>query len=219
MMLRHWVLLVASALLGLGGGWLVQQGSPLGSSGTSEPTAEAEIDRAPNADDIDQTLAGIAGGDSGASTAGGSARSMLGERRPDFELPDLDGEPIAVSRFDGDLLIINFWATWCPPCVEEIPMLIELQEDLADEGVQVFGVAVEPPDPVRDFAADFGIEYPLVADRREGFAVADAYGNPQGLMPYTVFVDREGIIRGVHQGLLSREQAEQHLGAMRANPE
>lgn len=98
-------------------------------------------------------------------------------------------------------------------------MLIELQEDLADEGVQVFGVAVEPPDPVRDFAADFGIEYPLVADRREGFAVADAYGNPQGLMPYTVFVDREGIIRGVHQGLLSREQAEQHLGAMRANPE
>jgi peroxiredoxin len=217
-MLRHWVLLVASALLGLGGGWLVQQSSFGGSGGAAKEAPAADVDAAPGTDDIDQTLAGIAGSDGG-GTAGNNARDLLGEPRPDFALPDLDGEPVPVSRFDGDLLVINFWATWCPPCVEEIPMLVDLQDDLADDGVQVFGVAVEPPEPVRDFAAEFGIQYPLVADRREGFAVAEAYGNPNGLMPYTVFVDREGIIRGVHQGLLSREQAEQHLGAMRAESE
>ena len=97
-------------------------------------------------------------------------------------------------------------------------MLIELQEDLADDGVRVFGVAVEEPEPVRDFAAEFGIDYPLVADRRQGFDVAADYGNPEGLMPYTVFIDREGTIRGVHQGLLTREQAEEHLQAMPDGP-
>lgn len=198
MSIRHWCLLIGSAALGLLAGWLVQHGLPGSTDGQQSPV-DSEVAAAVDA----------AGGGSA-----GRADSLLGQRRPDFAMPGLDGERIDVGRFDGDILVINFWATWCPPCVEEVPMLIELQADLGDAGVQVFGVAVEPPEPVRDFAAEFGIDYPLVADRREGFAIAAEYGNPQGLMPYTVFVDREGTIRGVHQGLLSREQAEQHLAAM-----
>ncbi len=204
---RHWLMLIVSAAIGLTAGWFLQPGS----SGSGDDPAGLEADLAAEQRELD----GAAG--NGASGGGRDAvdEGMLGKQRPGFVLPDLDGEPVDVARFDGDILIINFWATWCPPCVEEIPMLIDLQEDLADEGVRVFGVAVERAEPVREFAAEFGIQYPLVADRRDGFEVAAEYGNPHGLMPYTVFVDRDGIIRGVHQGLLSREQAEQHLSAMR----
>lgn len=191
MKLRHWLLLIASALAGLGGGWLVQQGW--------------QDERAPD-------LA-ASGDGAGQDPADGVSP---GDRRPRFTLPDLDGEPVDVARFDGDVLVINFWATWCPPCVEEVPMLIELQADYADAGLQVLGVAVEPPAPVREFAAEFGINYPLVADRSEGFAVAADYGNPRGVMPHTVFVDRAGIIRGIHRGVLTREQAEQRLAPMLA---
>lgn len=209
MTVRHWLLLIVAAAIGLTAGWFLQPGS----SGSGDGTDGLEADLAAEQRELDGNA------DAGASGGGDEAvdEGVLGKRRPDFALPDLDGETIDVARFDGDLLIINFWATWCPPCVDEIPMLIDLQEDLADADVQILGVAVERAEPVREFAEEFGIQYPLVADRREGFAVAADYGNPHGLMPYTVFVDREGTIRGVHQGLLSREQAEQHLAAMRAD--
>lgn len=202
---RHWLMLVTAAAIGLAAGWFLQYGSSPGGA-----------DEAGLAQDLAAEQRELEGdGGSGASEV--VDQGVVGQHRPDFALPDLDGDEVDIARFDGDILIVNFWATWCPPCVEEIPMLVDLQEDLGAEGVQVFGVAVEPPEPVREFAADFGIQYPLVADRRQGFDVAAAYGNPHGLMPYTVFVDRSGTIRGVHQGLLSREQAEQHLAAMLAD--
>ncbi len=223
MRLYHWLLLAFSAAAGLALGLLIQYGMPGERAEEGDP---ASLDAA-----VDESVAEV--GDSPPVAAGTSEEAraeaatagevltdgdIVGASRPDFEMPGLDGEPIDVARFDGDILVINFWATWCPPCVDEIPMLIELQEDFAEAGLQVFGVAVENPEPVGEFAAEFGIDYPLVADRRKGFEVAEAYGNPQGLMPYTVFVDREGTIRGVHQGLLTREQADAHLEAIPDGP-
>lgn len=150
-------------------------------------------------------------GNDGPAAASSANRSVLGDRRPGFTLPDLGGALIDIADYDDRILVINFWATWCPPCVEEIPMLIDLQRDLADRGIQVIGVAVEGADPVREFAADFGIDYPVLVGSREGFDLVTEYGNPHGTLPYTVFVGRDGIIRGVHHGLLSREQAEARL--------
>lgn len=190
MRLQHWLLLTLSAALGLAGGWLVQQQTGNDAGDDQPVTVEASSDQAAD---------------------GAAGEDPIGLRRPGFTLPDLDGEPVDVARFDGNVLVINFWASWCPPCVDEVPMLIDLQADYADAGVRVIGVAVEEPEPVIDFVDRFGIDYPVVADRRAGFAAAAEYGNPEGVLPYTVFVDREGDIRGVHRGALSREQADRAL--------
>jgi peroxiredoxin len=179
----HWLLLIVAAAAGLGGGWAVQYWGA-----------------------ADDGMAGPA-----SDTGAGGTGSILGMTRPGFTLPDLDGEPVDIADFDGRILVINFWATWCPPCVEEIPMLIDLQRDLGEHDVQVIGVAVEGPEPVRAFAADFGIDYPVLVSSREGFDLVAEYGNSHGTLPYTVFVGRDGLIRGVHNGLLSRQQAEARL--------
>lgn len=182
----HWLLLVGAAIVGLGGGWAVQHW--LAEDEESIP-------------DVSQALARESAG-------------ILGSERPGFTLPDLDGESVRIDRFDGNVLVINFWATWCPPCVEEVPMLIELHADRYDEGLRVIGVAVEEAEPVREFAEEFGINYPVLVGVRSGFDLVGDYGNPRGTLPYTVFVDRQGTIRGVHHGLLSREQADTHLQSL-----
>lgn len=128
-----------------------------------------------------------------------------GERRPDFALPDLEGEVRHVSEWDGKLLAINFWATWCAPCREEIPMLVAAQADYRDRGLRILGLALDGREPVRDFAEEYGIDYPVLVDAAGVARVQDAFGGGTGL-PMTVIVDREGFIRERVSGALTRER-------------
>lgn len=144
-----------------------------------------------------------------------SPETLVGQRRPDFELSGADGQPVTAADFDGRAVLLNFWATWCTPCVEEMPMLARLRADHADRGLQVVGIAVDEPERARAFAADLGLDYPLAFGAGEAMLIGRRYGNASGMLPYSVLVDADGIVRWTHLGALSREQLEQRLSELR----
>ena len=130
------------------------------------------------------------------------------ERRPDFALRDLSGELRRASEWDGEVLVVNFWATWCPPCRKEIPVFIELQERLGPAGLQFVGIAIDEREAVREYADTMGVNYPVLAGEVDAIEVSRAYGNAFGALPYTAVVDREGRIVFVKRGELSRAEVE-----------
>ena len=115
---------------------------------------------------------------------------------PSFALPQLDGGTLRLGDYRGRVVLLNFWATWCPPCRAEIPDLNRLQDELGPAGLNVIGVSLDEEgfEAVRPFAEEYKVTYPLVVD--DG-AVAAQYGSLQGL-PTTFVVDRNGqIVRRV----------------------
>lgn len=134
--------------------------------------------------------------------------SVVGAPRPGFSLQDLSGKSQAVGQWDGQVLLLNFWATWCPPCRREIPALIELQQDYGDQGLQIVGIAIDQPQLVEEYRDTMGMNYPVLVGETEALEVSKDYGNAYGQLPYTVAVGRDGTIRAVHRGELTRPDAE-----------
>lgn len=136
------------------------------------------------------------------------------EFRPEFTLADLTGTPRSIREWDGQVLLINFWATWCPPCQREIPAFIELQEKYAARGFQIVGIAIDREEPVRDFVDTMGINYPILTGEQDAIEIAQRYGNRLGALPYSVVVDRQGHIVSVQAGELTLEEAEKVLAGL-----
>ena len=114
-----------------------------------------------------------------------------------------------IKEWDGKLVLINFWATWCPPCIREIPDLIELQTTYGDQGFQIIGVAIDDEEQVRAFAADVGLNYPSLLAGIDGTGLARRFGNGIGALPYSVFIDRKGEISDTIRGELSKKHAKE----------
>lgn len=150
------------------------------------------------------------------ATAGEAAtgEELLGRPRPEFALRDASGTEVAAGDFDGRVLLLNFWASWCAPCVEEMPMLSALQRDHADRGLQVVGIALDDPGRAQAFAAELAPGYPLLFGMAEAMQVGRRYGNRSGMLPYSVLVDRRGIVRWTYLGALSREALEARLAEL-----
>lgn len=104
-------------------------------------------------------------------------------------LPDLNGVSYPWQHWQGKLIVINFWATWCPPCREEIPEFIVLQERYKDEGLQIVGVAIDHPEAARHFSDSVGINYPVLLGEPGARQAMRDYGNASGSLPYTVVID------------------------------
>ncbi|MDQ6623355.1 MAG: TlpA family protein disulfide reductase [Verrucomicrobiota bacterium] len=117
---------------------------------------------------------------------------------PDWQLQNLEGKTVKLSDFKGKVVLLNFWATWCPPCREEIPDLVALQKRYAPQGLVVIGVSVDRGGPasVQAFAKRMKINYPIVMGNQK---TATAYGNFQ-VIPTTFFINRQGEITGERQG-------------------
>jgi thiol-disulfide isomerase/thioredoxin len=158
------------------------------------------------------TYRGLAGGagsrEDGASPAA-QAPAPAVETLPDFSLANLAGEQQSILSWPGKPLLINFWATWCGPCLREIPMLKELQTARPD--LQVVGIAIDKPDLVTKFAADIEFNYPILIGQNEAWAAAGALGVNIFALPFTIFTGGDGSILGVHTGELHPE----HLEAFR----
>ncbi len=107
------------------------------------------------------------------------------------------------------LLLINFWATWCAPCLREIPLLVEYQESHRDHSVQVVGIAVDRPDPVHAFMEDLEFNYPVLIGQADAMDAAAAFGVEFFALPFSVFTDTQGHILGVHTGELHPEDLDE----------
>ncbi len=131
---------------------------------------------------------------------------LLGSTRPDFRLSDTDGKFVGPQDFAGKTMLINFWATWCIPCREEMPMLMELQDEFGLAGLQVVGIALDDVQSVRDFIQNLGISYTVLVGEADVMDTSRAYGNLSGMLPYSVLVDRQGVIRWQFLGEIQREE-------------
>jgi peroxiredoxin len=144
-----------------------------------------------------------AGDTSPASTgqaAAGQDAALIGTARPSFSLPDLQGRQRHIRDWDGRVIALNFWATWCPPCLKEIPRLIKLQTKYGGRGLQIIGIALQKPAEVIEFAREHGMNYPLLAGELPVVRIAEDYGNDIGALPYTVVIDRQGRIAFIKRG-------------------
>jgi len=136
------------------------------------------------------------------------ARAMQNTYRPGFVLPDLEGRLRDVNEWNGRVLVVNFWATWCPPCRKEMPAFMDLQERYGKQGLQFVGIALDELDKVQDYVDTLGVEYPILVGGDKAMQVAIAYGNSFGALPYTAIIDRQGTIVAVYRGELEGEEAE-----------
>ncbi len=135
---------------------------------------------------------------------------QLADTLPDFTLANLAGEPQSIKTFAGKPLLINFWATWCGPCLREIPMLKELQAARPD--IQIVGIAIDRREPVEKFAGEQAFNYPILVGQSEAWEAAAALGVDVYALPFTVFAGADGALLGVHTGELHAS----HLADFRA---
>ncbi len=126
---------------------------------------------------------------------------------PEFRLLDLQGRPVALSAFRGKVVILDFWATWCPPCRREIPDFVSLQNQYKDQGLQIVGVALDEADKVHGFAEANGMNYPVLLGDDN---VAALYGGISGI-PTTFIIDRRGNIVERFEGFTQRSVFESKI--------
>lgn len=146
--------------------------------------------------------------------APGGPDDVAGQReplRPAFVLQDTEDQPRDVQEWDGKVIMINFWATWCPPCRREMPALMKLYENYRDQGFVIVGVALDEKQNVIDYIDPMGVEYPVLIGDQKGIALTQAYGNRLGVLPYTVVIDRQGRIVSRHRNEITYEQAERMI--------
>jgi len=153
-------------------------------------------------------------------------------------LKDSGGRQRKMSEWQGKVLLINFWATWCPPCVSEMPDLVALQNDLAGKNLQVVGIGIDSPSNIREFADKHQITYPLLligidspsnirefADKHqityplllgglEGSELSRQFGNESGGLPFTILIGADGSVRKTYMGRLDMEKVRADLASM-----
>lgn len=109
-------------------------------------------------------------------------------------LQDPSGAPVALADFRGRTLVVNFWATWCTPCVEEMPELQSLHGEISARNAAVVGIGIDSPSKIREFVQAKGFTYPLLVGGLDGTELARQLGNPSGALPYTVVIDAKGRV-------------------------
>lgn len=124
------------------------------------------------------------------------------------QLPDLDGNDQAVSQWLGKVIVVNFWATWCTPCREEIPEFIEAQKKYGGQGLMFVGIAIDQADKVKMFSKEFGINYPVLVGSMNTWSLLEAAGNRHSALPYTVVIDRSGELVENYLGRVNLKKLE-----------
>ena len=132
----------------------------------------------------------------------GAGSSQINTAAPDFSLRDLQGRTHSLADYEGKVLILNFWATWCPPCRAEIPDFVEAYDDLNGQGLEIIGVTMEDISAadLEDFAREMKMNYTVAFGTEE---IARSY-RPGQYIPATIIIDKKGVIRHKHVGLMEK---------------
>jgi thiol-disulfide isomerase/thioredoxin len=140
-----------------------------------------------------------------------SVNALAQEKKhaPPLTLKSLEGRAVRLTGFRGKVVLLNFWATWCPPCRAEMPDLVKMQRDYAKQGLQVIGVTYPPETraEVRRFARSLGVNYPIAIGTK---ATKSLFSETETL-PVTIVIDRDGNIRDTIEGILLPEEFEQKI--------
>ena len=147
------------------------------------------------------TVAAVAGAVAGAlalQSRSGAAELLAAS------YPDTDGQVRRLLSWRGTVLLCNFWATWCAPCREEVPILVTAKQQWASKGFEVVGIGIDSADKIREFSKSYQVNYPMLIADGSALGLLRKLGNPGGGLPYSVLLDRTGSI------------AQRHLGAMTA---
>jgi len=125
----------------------------------------------------------------------------VGDRAPEFQLPALGGSPVSLSDYRGKVVMVHFWATWCPPCVEELPVLESLYQTLKSEGLEILAISIDKGEGsiVSTFMKRYGLTFPVLLDPEA--SVSSSYGTFK--LPETYIVDRQGVV--AYKAIGSRE--------------
>jgi thiol-disulfide isomerase/thioredoxin len=134
-----------------------------------------------------------------------TALSATEQQLPDVSLPDLNGRTQSLRQWQGQKLLVNFWATWCAPCRKEMPDLVSWQNELKKKGLQVIGIALDDADSVRAYLKESPVNYPILLAPEIGFKLSAELGNRMGVLPFSAFVGRDGIVELTHTGLITRK--------------
>lgn len=127
-------------------------------------------------------------------------------------LPDAQNTQQALSQWKGKTLVVNFWATWCAPCVEEMPDLAALQKEAASKNIQIIGIGIDSASNIREFSLKHQITYPLYVAGINGTELARQFGNQAGGLPFTVLVSPSGDIQKTYLGRLKMDELRKDLG-------
>lgn len=129
-------------------------------------------------------------------------------------LPDTQNQQRSFGEWKGKTLLVNFWATWCPPCVAEMPELVELQTDMASQNLQIIGIGIDSPANIRQFAEKLQISYPLLVAGMEGTELSRQFGNQGGGLPFTVLIGPDGRVRQTYIGRLDMKKVRADLTSL-----
>ncbi len=145
---------------------------------------------------------------------GGPDPVATGQRMLAARFNGLDGVSQSLEQWRGKVLVVNFWATWCGPCREEIPEFIKYQSSHGAKGVQFVGIAVDTPERVAIYAKEMGINYPLLVGGIETMELAREVGDRAGVLPFSLIIDRNGRVAATVVGVLRPEKLEKALAPL-----
>ncbi|AOI41235.1 TlpA family protein disulfide reductase [Burkholderia oklahomensis] len=153
----------------------------------------------------------------GGSSAGGSAPASAPAAGNAVDAlwaasyPGVDGKPQGLAAFKGQKVVVNFWASWCGPCVEEMPALVKLSREYEKKGVRFVGIGVDSEQNVKNFLKKVPVDYPIVVSGYAGADLARNFGNTAGALPFTVVIDETGKVRETKLGQIHPDELKRTL--------
>lgn len=142
---------------------------------------------------------------------GGQSSNKATEALFAATFPDENGQAHALKQYQGKKIVLNFWATWCEPCREEMPELSSLHEEGKDKNIVVLGIAIDDADAIHDFTKETKVSYPLLVADMQGMEIANNLGNDKGVLPYTVIINTDGSVAKTYFGRVTKSMLEENL--------